>query len=224
MIIVSGQLYILPERREAVLVAAREMSQRTRLESGCISYAFSELLDESGGLRLFEEWTDADALSRHLKSESFASFSESIRTSLTVRPQFIRYEVANARPLFGTPGPSAADGELEGDLALGDIATKVLFENDLVRVWEMRLQPGESSAWHRHDLPYLLCIVAGASIDVDPKGRRSYCVPVRSGEVLFVQPGETERAVNRSQELFHEILIELKAGRRHGMVADSRQA
>jgi len=55
MIIVSGQLYILPERREAVLVAAREMSQRTRLESGCISYAFSEFLDESGGLRLFED-------------------------------------------------------------------------------------------------------------------------------------------------------------------------
>jgi hypothetical protein len=28
---------------------------------------------------------------------------------------------------------------------LGDVATKLLFENDSVKVWEMRLEPGEAS-------------------------------------------------------------------------------
>jgi quinol monooxygenase YgiN len=192
------------------------MSERTRLESGCISYEFSELLGDAAGLRLFEEWADADALSRHLESESFVAFSESIRASLTERPQFTRYEAANAQPLFARANPPAAEREHGGDAGLADVATEALFENDLIKVWEMRLQPGESSALHRHDLPYLLCIVAGESIDVDPKGGRSYSLPVGSGDVYFVPPGETERAVNRSQELFHEILIELKAGSARG--------
>ena len=39
---------------------------------------------------------------------------------------------------------------------LGGVATKVLMENDKVRIWEMRLDPGEDSAIHRHDLDYIL--------------------------------------------------------------------
>src|SRR5262245_15041846 len=34
---------------------------------------------------------------------------------------------------------------------LGDVATRVLFENAWVKVWEMTLAPGEISALHRHD-------------------------------------------------------------------------
>ena len=32
---------------------------------------------------------------------------------------------------------------------LGDVANKLLFENELVRVWEMNLAPGERSDRHR---------------------------------------------------------------------------
>ena len=61
---------------------------------------------------------------------------------------------------------------------LGDVATKVLFENDRVRVWEMRLAPGEDSPVHRHDLDYLLVQIDGERIDLlrpliaDPKDAR----------------------------------------------------
>ena len=44
---------------------------------------------------------------------------------------------------------------------LGDIATSVLFENDRVRVWEMRLDPGERSAIHEHKLDYVMIQVSG---------------------------------------------------------------
>ena len=56
--------------------------------------------------------------------------------------------------------------EHEGE-PLGDIATKLLFENELVRVWEMHLAPGERSDRHRHELPYVMCIVAGSQIDAE---------------------------------------------------------
>ena len=44
---------------------------------------------------------------------------------------------------------------------LGDVGTKVLFENEYCRVWEMDLAPGESSDVHRHDHPYALVILDG---------------------------------------------------------------
>jgi beta-alanine degradation protein BauB len=37
------------------------------------------------------------------------------------------------------------------DRVVGDIATKLVMENDRVRIWEMRLEPGEESDLHRHD-------------------------------------------------------------------------
>ena len=93
---------------------------------------------------------------------------------------------------------------------LGDVANKLLFENELVRVWEMNLAPGERSDRHRHDLPYLLCILAGTRVDAEVDGRGSFEIPVRPGSVFFVPPGATETAINNSADHFREILIELK--------------
>ena len=96
------------------------------------------------------------------------------------------------------------------DRPLGDVANKLLFENELVRVWEMNLAPGERSDRHRHDLPYLLCVLEGSQVDADVEGHGRIELPVQSGSVYFVPPGATETAINASREHFREILIELK--------------
>jgi quercetin dioxygenase-like cupin family protein len=93
---------------------------------------------------------------------------------------------------------------------LGNVANKLLFENELVRVWEMNLAPGERSDRHRHDLPYLLCVLAGSRVDAEVEGRGRVEVPVQPGSVFFVPPGATETAINASGDHFREILIELK--------------
>ena len=93
---------------------------------------------------------------------------------------------------------------------LGDVANRLLFENEVVRVWEMDLAPGERSDRHRHDLPYVLCVLEGTRIDADIEGRGVVEIPVRPGSVFFVPPGETETAINASGVRFREILIELK--------------
>jgi hypothetical protein len=46
----------------------------------------------------------------------------------------------------------------EGNRQLG---TGVLFENDRVRVWEVRLAPGERGAFHLHDRHYFWTVVDG---------------------------------------------------------------
>jgi len=93
---------------------------------------------------------------------------------------------------------------------LGDVANKLLFENELVRVWEMNLAPGERSDRHRHELPYLLCVLQGSRVDAELDGRGRVEIPVQPGSVFFVPPGATETAINGSGDHFREILIELK--------------
>ena len=99
---------------------------------------------------------------------------------------------------------------MKDDRPLGDVANKLLFENELVRVWEMDLAPGERSDRHRHDLPYLLCVLQGSRVDAEIDGAGRVELPVQPGSVYFVPPGATETAINASEDHFREILIELK--------------
>jgi quercetin dioxygenase-like cupin family protein len=98
----------------------------------------------------------------------------------------------------------------QDDRPLGNVANRLLFENELVRVWEMNLAPGERSDRHRHDLPYLMCILEGSQVDAEIEGTGRVEIPVQSGSVFFVPPGATETAINSSGQRFREILIELK--------------
>lgn len=50
------------------------------------------------------------------------------------------------------------DDARQGNRQLG---TAVLFENDRVRVWEVRLAPGERGAFHLHDRNYFWTVVDG---------------------------------------------------------------
>jgi len=92
----------------------------------------------------------------------------------------------------------------------GNVGTKLLAENDRVKIWEMVLDPGEASDLHQHTLDYCLCIVEGSSIDADPPDARSFRIAVAPGDVFYVPRGGSERAVNRSGERFREIIVELK--------------
>jgi len=96
---------------------------------------------------------------------------------------------------------------------LGDVATRLLFENERVKVWEMLLEPGESSDLHRHTMDYVLYILEGTTIDADHPDGTSESYPVTPGQLVYIGRGNTERAVNRSATRFRELLIELKDGR-----------
>jgi mannose-6-phosphate isomerase-like protein (cupin superfamily) len=93
---------------------------------------------------------------------------------------------------------------------LGDVATKLLYENESVKVWEMQLAPGEASDFHCHEFEYFFVVLEGESIDADFDNGKSIRIPVEPGKVIYVPPGNTETAVNRSAVLYREILVELK--------------
>jgi hypothetical protein len=41
-------------------------------------------------------------------------------------------------------------GPSKRGVELGPIGDEILFENDRVRVWSVKLDPGERQAWHQH--------------------------------------------------------------------------
>lgn len=98
--------------------------------------------------------------------------------------------------------------------ALGPVADTVVFEDERVRVWSMTLAPGEASPLHRHDLDYLIVLVAGDRIAAVP-GPGSTRAPrestVTPGRTVFLRAGETEWAVNTGDTEYREVLIELKS-------------
>ncbi len=99
---------------------------------------------------------------------------------------------------------------------LGPIGTNVVYEDDRVRVWRLKLAPGENSAVHRHDLDHLLIQIAGDRIAVEPEPdtggpfTERFVGDVVSGMVTFVPAGGIETASNVGNERYLEIIVELK--------------
>jgi beta-alanine degradation protein BauB len=99
----------------------------------------------------------------------------------------------------------------KGQKVTGDVGTKLILENDRVKIWEMDLQPGQESAEHRHDLDYVLVILEGDQIDgVCTDGRETIHAAVQPGLTAYVAQGGTEIARNVGRRRYHEIIIELK--------------
>jgi hypothetical protein len=115
-----------------------------------------------------------------------------------------------------TTTPVAPGLDIPADLER--VGTKLLFENDRVRVWEMRLAPGEREALHEHKLDYVMIQIEGDKVAGEfepdsggPWGGESYVEgEVANGQVLFAERGGRERAHNVGQQPFYEIIVELK--------------
>ena len=99
---------------------------------------------------------------------------------------------------------------------LGGVGTRMLMENDRVRIWEMRLAPGQDSEVHRHDLDYLLVQIDGDRIagvpEPDSKGAYNEYIEadVIPGNAVYIERGGVEIARNVGKRPYYEILVELK--------------
>jgi quinol monooxygenase YgiN len=100
-ILVHGRARIRSDKLEAVRTAAIHMSKASQTEPGCRRYQFSQDLADPTVLVLTEEWTSEEALRTHLASPAFAEFAELFGQAVDGAPQFVRFNAADERPLFG---------------------------------------------------------------------------------------------------------------------------
>ena len=70
----------------------------------------------------------------------------------------------------GTFDPSDFAAELQGEQNRA-VGTKLLLENNRVRIWEIRLEPGQRAPFHWHTTSYFfVCVEAGRSRSRFPNG------------------------------------------------------
>ncbi len=104
----------------------------------------------------------------------------------------------------------------ESRRTLGNVATRLLMENDRVRIWELDLAPGTRSDTHRHDVDYVLVQIEGDRIAAQPEpdtggAYRDYIEgTVEPGKTRYITRGGIETAINVGRRRYREILIELK--------------
>lgn len=98
-------------------------------------------------------------------------------------------------------------------VASTNIGTELLFENDVVRVWDMRLKPGEIMPYHVHRKDYVIIYVTPSRISLmetppDVKATRNY----EDGYVHFVPvEGETAHQIRNDADIPHrQVLVEFK--------------
>lgn len=99
MLIVTGTFEVHADDLEKILPAARAMAAETRLEEGCITYAFFENIENPGHFRVYEEWRDQAALDAHFQSAHMAAFRKVQQAVRISGRDFTKYEVGAAEKL-----------------------------------------------------------------------------------------------------------------------------
>ena len=109
---------------------------------------------------------------------------------------------------------------------MAGVGSKVVFEDDKIKVWEFNLEPGEQTAVHTHELEYVFYVIDGSTLEVfDADGKfvtplefaDGDVLPLRlEGDELIVVGNEalrvpaTHSARNTGTTVYREILIEKK--------------
>jgi quercetin dioxygenase-like cupin family protein len=94
-----------------------------------------------------------------------------------------------------------------------EVGSTLLFENDRVRVWDLRLEPGESTGLHRHSLDYFYVVIGDGKLQgVDSEGQTQEAREMKDGEVHFREVGDeaVHEAVNAGDKPWRNIVVELK--------------
>ncbi|MEK6244728.1 MAG: cupin domain-containing protein [Pseudomonadota bacterium] len=93
---------------------------------------------------------------------------------------------------------------------MAEVGSKLLFENERVRVWEFTLQPGETIEAHKHEHDYFFYPIDGGTLEVT-RATGVTRATLEAGKVYYRSGGDTHAAKNVDDHRYHEILVELKA-------------
>jgi hypothetical protein len=105
-------------------------------------------------------------------------------------------------------------GELDAARANGNVGTMLWFENEHVRVWEVRLEPGQRAPFHSHSQTYFwTCIDPGKGFQRFPDGTAE-AFDFGLGETVFNEIEADDPMIhdleNRDDRLVRFVAIELK--------------
>lgn len=94
---------------------------------------------------------------------------------------------------------------------LGPIATKVVFENDQIRVWSLELGPKGHQPLHEHYCPYLIVPLSESKSVMKWEDGRSRELVDHPGDVKYRESGDGPHELfNLEDADMKSILVEIK--------------
>ena len=102
---------------------------------------------------------------------------------------------------------------------MGPVASKVLFENDRVKIWNLIVEPHTHQNWHHHPRDYVtICVAHGEdAIGVEYESGETGPFPSKVGTWWYHGDGQAgpsghriHRVVNNTDKRYTNVLVELK--------------
>jgi uncharacterized RmlC-like cupin family protein len=94
---------------------------------------------------------------------------------------------------------------------LGPIGTKVLFENEHIRVWSVELEPNGHQPLHEHEHPYLVVAVTEGKAKMRWEDGRERELIDEPGKIVYRDAsGGPHELFNLEDSKFHSVLVEIK--------------
>ncbi|MGO9488622.1 MAG: putative quinol monooxygenase [Solirubrobacteraceae bacterium] len=103
MILTVGDIYSQVPQRTAAEEAMLNAQRGAREQDGCLSYQFTQALEEPGHFVVVQRWRDRGALDAHFHSPSFTAYQRAIKPLLIRDSELLVYDVQETfRPLDST--------------------------------------------------------------------------------------------------------------------------
>ncbi len=92
------------------------------------------------------------------------------------------------------------------------VGTSLLFENEITRIWEVKLQPGERHGLHHHEYPYVVIAIEHGDNQITNTAGEIRKVNEPPGNWVVRPSGEVHELVNVGSTTYVSRLIEFKYG------------
>lgn len=102
---------------------------------------------------------------------------------------------------------------MEMNVKLGDIATKLILENEFVKIWDLTLNPGEATDWHKHLMDYIFVVTDNCRVNTEYIDGSVEYQNDAIGRVEYRKIDKVHRLVNVDNKIYKNIVIEIKASK-----------
>lgn len=96
------------------------------------------------------------------------------------------------------------------DRELGDVGTDFRFEDDDVKVWDLALEPGQSSDWHHHENRYVFIVTRPGTLKTEYDDGSAAISELKLGQVVKGIKDSVHRVTNVGDALYSNAIIEMK--------------
>ena len=93
MIFITAKFRVRPEDADRWPEIAREFTEATRAEPGCLWFDWSRSVDDSTEYVLVEAFRDDDAGAAHVRSEHFRTAQRTLPPHLAATPRIVNFAV-----------------------------------------------------------------------------------------------------------------------------------